>query len=261
MVDMNKYLPYTKKYPITLNMLDAYDRITPTAILDILQDISIKDVGHGALSFEKMLEKDALWVLTRTRYDFLRYPDDINEDIEVCTWPNQYEKYHCFRNYTIKDKNGNLIIKALFNWAVINVKTRRIMSLSDFYPVDVEYPSEVVIDEPLIALNIDETTLDKEYDFVVTFSHLDHNGHMNNTKYLEELMNAITLERGLYIKSFQANYLREINYKEHIKIKYKIDENYVKAVFFNENTPTTKIMLTLGKDDGANRKKHTDINR
>lgn len=244
---MMKYVPFKKHYPLTLNMFDAYDRITPTAILDILQDISIKDVGHSSLSFEKMLEKDALWVLTRTRYDVVAMPSDTNLDLEVCTWPNQYDKFHCFRNYYIYDGLGKLIIKAKFKWAVINVKTRKIMSLSDFYSNDIEYPEEVAIEEPLLALPIDETELDKEYSFLVTFSHLDHNKHMNNTKYLEELSNAIQLDQNYQIVSFQANYLHEINFGSVIKIKYNICENCVKAIFFHENIATTKILLKLEK--------------
>ncbi len=243
-----KYEKFKKVYPVTINSVDLYDRLTPTTILDYLQDASVKNVDGSDLDFLHMKARGLLWIITRTRYDVLSFDAKFGDEVIVTTWCNKNDLLSINRNYTVEKADGTPILIGKFKWAVIDMRTRKLVPLTEVFNKDDEFIDEEIIPGPLMGLQIDEKSLDKEYKFKVSYNHIDHNGHMNNTRYLYVLLDALNLEEKYKIVSCEANYMQELNKDEEITIKYSFDGKIVNAIFYGENGITTKIRLTIQED-------------
>ncbi len=53
----------------------------------------------------------------------------------------------------------------------------------------------------------------------MTFSKVDHNGHMNNAYYAEFIVNALRLKSNEVIKNFEIDYLKEVLIDDEILIR------------------------------------------
>ncbi|MGM9873778.1 MAG: acyl-[acyl-carrier-protein] thioesterase [Bacilli bacterium] len=245
-----EYKIYEKEYQLTTNDINVYGDITPTAVLNILQDISCDDAFVLGCDYNTSVTKDAIWVLTRSLYKLDPKKFHPYMKIKAFTWPNKNEKFSVNRNYLIKDIETNeIILRGVFKWAIISYSTRRMLPTNILVDEDVDYPSDIALTDKIDAIQTDENILDKEYQFKVMFSSLDQNGHMNNTKYLEQLLNACPLEENEKIVSLLANYIRELPYNHTIKIKYlKNDEEIIGYFYLEDGVIATKIKLGLIKN-------------
>ncbi len=241
------YSSYVKEYTVTLNMLDEYDRLTPLAILDLFQDIAGKHCDGTSVSYRNMYDNGLLWIITRTRYDVvsnnLRYGDDVT----VTTWANTFEKFSDYRHYLIKNKDGEVLVRGKFKWAGVSKETRKLSPLDDLVSHSDTFNDEQAIEDPLLVIPTNEEELDQEYKFTVLFTHLDHNGHMNNTRYVEELLKAVNFTHKEQVISLETNYLKEMNLGEEITIKYHVYPDSVTAIFKSEDEIKTRMKLKFSK--------------
>jgi hypothetical protein len=89
------------------------------------------------------------------------------------------------------------------------MQTRRITTGSAVYPLEEHY-DEVIYPEGLKKLPIFELDGADVFDGYAGHSCLDHNGHVNNVKYNDFILDALKLEKGEVIKSFEINYVNEM---------------------------------------------------
>lgn len=241
-----KYEPYIKKYHITTNDKDMYGNISPTAILNILQDISGLDANRLGYGYLEAMKKDAIWVLARSEYEIDNSKINLNEPFVVITYPNKGNGFFIDRNYRIENSKGETILKAKFKWGFISFSARKMVSIDKVITNDeYEYPKKQEINTPLKALDIDEAKYKNTYHFKVNYSMCDENKHMNNTKYVQELLNAYELKEDEEIISLQINYLKELPLHSEVDIKFYKEEDELKAAFYFSNHIVTKIILKI----------------
>lgn len=202
---------------------DYNDNLTPNAILSIFQDVATIHGEQIGVGYKKMLNKCLFWVLSRIKYDVITKPS-ANQKVKVITWPHEKGKIDFDRDYLICDENDNVLIKGTSKWCVINAVTRA-LAKSD----DVEYNGEFCLDvnyeerfnkSPVLDVN----GLTPSLKHQVTFSDLDHNKHMNNTKYANLVLDVINNKD---VKHFQINYINECKLNEQIWVYYSQSENLI----------------------------------
>lgn len=202
-----------------LSDFDDNDIYKEASIMDAFQEAagihaSILDIG-----FKDLMEKDMIWVVSRSRFDVIRLPKPM-EKIYVETWPLEKGRVDFDRNYLIKDYNGNVLVKGMSKWVVLNYKTRMLVRASEIdYPNDLD--NEILYDDKfpkLKALNKDE--MDYSYKYHIYRMDLDHNGHVNNAKYCNMAYNAINFNNRM-IKSFQIDHIKEAIIGDEIDIYIK----------------------------------------
>ena len=178
-----KYLDFT-----------CYDVIAPHGVLDIFQDVASEHVEEYNLGFDGMLSKGLIWILVRTKYHVIKDPDVSDKELYVTTWQSEQARADFTRDYIIKDKDGNILIKGSSKWCLIDINTRRIAPTKSL-GIDITH-NEFLFSEVFGKLNFDSLKEnDTVYEAKVDFSMLDHNGHLNNAKYSEIIMNAIKLKK------------------------------------------------------------------
>lgn len=125
-------------------------------------------------------------------------------------WPQEPKTLEFERDFVVKDINGDIIIKAVSTWIILDIQSRRIKRSST---ITLKYPSIIkgrVIDCKLGKLN-PSGELELAYNKVIGYSDIDFNGHLNNSKYIDFIMDCFPIENHkIYsVKSIEVNFINE----------------------------------------------------
>jgi acyl-ACP thioesterase len=202
-------LLYEKNYQLRVSDFDQNDSLRPSAMLDMFQSVASEHATKLNIGYSDLLQKDSVWVLLRMRYDVIRRVGFGVENVIVKTWPQVAGKVDYDRDYCIESLDGERLVKASSKWCVINMQTRRIAVGNAIYP-EGEHYSEVIYPEGLKKLPTFELDGASVYEGYAGHSCLDHNGHVNNVKYNDFILDALKLEKGEIIKVFEINYVNEM---------------------------------------------------
>lgn len=199
---------------------DVYDNLKPSAVLDLFQDIAGRHADLLGLGYTEMLEKERLWVLLRTCYEVDHYPA-FGETVNIATWPQQ-GRLDFDRHYIISGLDGQTYIRGRSKWCVIDSATRRLVK-----DTRVSYPGECLTET--VVDQVEKVVPLPDGELLCTFSaglsDLDHNGHMNNTRYADLVHNA--LGYGDAVKRFNISYIHELKVGDCVSIYRKRDNTTV----------------------------------
>ncbi|HHV72563.1 MAG TPA: acyl-ACP thioesterase [Clostridia bacterium] len=201
---------YKKKYHVELRDVDFTKKLKLSTLFGYFQDIASEAVDNLGIGIEILERKYGLaWILMRIRVEIIRYPE-WNEEIIIETWAQQPKKLEFERDFIVRDLKGNVIIRAISTWIIVDIKTKKVRK-SEL--IAIEYPEiirERAIDcklgklkpfgQPIIA-----------YRKVIGYSDVDFNGHLNNSRYVDFIMDCFSMEnhKVYEIKGIEVNYVNE----------------------------------------------------
>ena len=91
---------WEKEYYLRANDFDRYNRIKPSAVLEIFQDAAGQHAIELGVGFEDMFKRSYLWVLTRIKLQILSQPKSYQR-VVVKTWPLTPNRLSYRRDYFI----------------------------------------------------------------------------------------------------------------------------------------------------------------
>ena len=173
---------YTYKTMVSFSRLDREGKVPCHEILNYLQDCSTfqsQSLGVGA---EYLKKKNRAWVLLAYKIQIVRELR-LGEEIEVGTCPTDFGKIMATRQFFIKDKDGEFIVKAESIWSLIDIKKRMPVRITDD---DVnKYRKETAFDSIGVSRKISFSGQKESIGKVEVQSiDIDTNGHVNNANYL-----------------------------------------------------------------------------
>lgn len=208
----------TMEFFIQTKDVDFNDVIRPNAILDMFQDaagLHAKDLGVG---YEEMLKKNYAWVVLYQKFELVKMFPYL-DTVLLNTWPKPKSRLEFFREYLITNQTGETLVKGISNWVVIDLNTRGLVR-SDSIEFQGEYVSFTNYPEKCKRkLNLNSNLIEDTFEYMVQLEDIDHNGHMNNARYLNILQKYL-FEFGCkkYMKDVEIAYIKEAKYKECINI-------------------------------------------
>ncbi len=215
---------HTEKFLIGSNEVDRCLNLSIPSLFRLLQAIATTGAEAIGAGKSKTTDKGYLWVLTRMKVEIERMPKFM-EEISISTYPGQTLGFFYFRHFVAKDANGGLLFKASSTWALLEESTRKIVLKSPFSPIKEEsYEGQLGRPEKLQCPGNLKSCGTRE----VTYSMCDLNGHLNNVRYLEFIVDA--KNKDFYschrLKSITLNFEKEIKEDEAVQIECAdIDEN------------------------------------
>ena len=217
---------FEKKYVLRVSDFDCYDRLRPSAILDFFQDVAGQNADEMGIGYRELIKKDVIWVLLRNRFDVIKSPVPYSSVI-VKTYPHKPGRGDFDRDYYIESPTGETYIKGSSKWCLINFKTRKILFGDEGKCDGDEYTETCVYPEGVKKIkNFSEEGFEK-FSGRTEFSDLDHNGHVNNVKYLDYVFNAVKPGKSEEVTSLEIDYVHEMQANSAYDIFYKkIDGAY-----------------------------------
>jgi len=201
---------YEEEYIIRMGQCDRYGKWRPSAILAAMQDTAGTHAEKLGCGRDKLLEKDLVWVLTRTEVQMSRYPAS-GEKVLIRTFPAPNKRWFFPRYFIFLDEAGNEIGKAGTLWVFLDVNTRKMAPPGDMAALlpdnsDLELPLGMPPAIPQVEGEEKVTVR------MPVYTDIDVNGHVNNTRYADWACDALgidTMEK-YELKSILVNYAQEI---------------------------------------------------
>lgn len=151
-----------------------------------------------------------VWVITDYQLDIERLPR-YAETIVVETEAIAYNKLFCYRNFYIYGEDGQQIMLIKSTFVLMDYDTRKVVSVKD--DIVAPYGSEK-IKQIIRGPKYDDLQAPQETLFHVRYLDLDMNGHVNNSKYLEWMYEAVDLDflKTHVPKQVKLKYIKELHY-------------------------------------------------
>lgn len=222
---------YSSNYKIGLEDIGINNKATNKALLAIMEDVAglhSASVGYGVLEMES---KKRVWILLDWQIKVIKRPQ-YNDDIKAETWSRKVERLCAYRDFQLKDKDGNVIVIGTSRWLFIDTIKRRPIRLTN--DVTDLYESEfdkMVFSEEMQESKYEDYIFEKEYS--VQRRDIDMNEHMHNLSYLDMAYEILPedIYKNKVFNNVRIVYKKEIVYGESVKCYYsEYEDKYIVTV-------------------------------
>ena len=211
-------------------------------VMQLLQDVATEHAEQIGVGWNTMDKNGMLWILAKIRITFDYPVTKKNSRFKLYTWPlapNRFYAERCFA--AVEDKQ---LFSATSLWSIISKDGRKILpaeTMNLFFKG--EY-SEVHSDT---TADFARVRLDDDYHFsyatTVFRSDLDHNGHVNNTVYVNYAMNVLAPQDK--IRAIEIVYHKELKLGERFQVMYKREGDCVSVVGQRQDETCFTAFITL----------------
>ncbi len=188
---------FCQQYTLTDNLVDPFGRAKPSSLFSFVQDAAGQHCLSLGADWQTLQEKNLFWAVTRHRMEICRLPR-LGETILLETWPMPTSRVAYPRAVAAYDQEGTLLFRTISLWVLMDTVSRTmVLPGKSGVPVDgVLRGGELDVPRGLPVEAGENQTLR-----CVTYSELDRNRHMNNTRYLDWVMDLLP---GSYHESHSA---------------------------------------------------------
>lgn len=201
---------YSNTYTIGYSDVDFMKELKCSKLFECFQDTASVAAGRLGAGVDALAEKYSVaWILTRIRVEFERMPK-LGESITVTTWPHPPGRLEFERDFKVCGKHGDTVAGAASAWVIIDMKTRELRR-SDYIRMEwPQFTGERALDTRPGKLKPSGKP-EPVYRKAVGYSDVDFNGHINNSRYIDYIMDCFPVEshKQYMIKTLEVNYIRE----------------------------------------------------
>jgi medium-chain acyl-[acyl-carrier-protein] hydrolase len=209
---------WAMEYPIYWYDTDMNGQLKMSAIANYLQESAWRHANHLGFGYEDALKRNEFWVIISLMIRMVGNPQ-WGQKIVVETWPKGLDRLFAYRDFKITDSTGAVIGAATSAWMILDKDTRRPKSVDLVKPVLHLATNQDVLDcNPPLLKSLKEIVSTETRK--VRFNEVDQHGHVNNTRYIDWSLDAMSWEwhRTHRIKTLVINYLSEVQSDEMIQI-------------------------------------------
>ncbi|NLB89667.1 MAG: hypothetical protein GX786_00375 [Clostridiales bacterium] len=207
---MEKVKQLDRSFQLPYYACDMKGCWTPAFILAWMQEISGAHSELLGCGRKDLIKENIVWILSRIEVEMNRYPL-AEEEITVTTFPKENRRWFFPRYYVFQSSKGEVLGKASALWALLDINERKMVSPEKILPM---MPDNRDIQAPMGFPSPSKTIGGKEktWQYKPMYEDIDVNEHVNNTRYMTWLLNALEKEvvEEHVLESFCINYDAEI---------------------------------------------------
>lgn len=215
--------------------VDFKNRITLPLIVNHLLNTAGRHANERGFGIQQLNEHNHTWVLSRLAIELNGRPE-CGETLRIRTWIENVMRSFTLRNFQFETGEGEVIGYARSIWAMIDTATRHPVSLIGQGIEEYIHQKDCPIEKPGKIIVPEQSA---QSSFVVAYSDLDINKHLNSAKYVEHITDTLpieVMERNSPFR-FEIEYIEECHYGERIQ------------TFWTQSTPD-EYLVALSKGDG-----------
>ncbi len=219
---------HRQTFSLTPLHMDRFGRAKPSVLLHFAQEAA---EGHCLIlsaDWQTLQEKGLFWAVIRQKLQISRLPR-AGEVLTVETWPMPTTRVAYPRSTVAYDEAGNEVFRAISLWVLMDCTTRA-MILPGKSGIAIQGTlrgTELAVPGSLAHRENACQTLR-----TVRYSHLDRNGHMNNTRYLDWLEDLLpaAFHENHPLREVTVCYLSEALENEQMRLDWALSEDSVLTV-------------------------------
>lgn len=204
-------------YDIEAQDIDFRRKVSLKSLTNFILITAGKNADENGFGIMDLQKNDLTWVLSRLVIEMDRIPSE-DDTIAIETWIEKIGTAFTTRNFRITDADGLVIGHAASTWAVMDMNTRRSISL-DSIPSMKEFivNESTPIGEPEHLPGIKGEIVNS---FTVRYSKIDVNNHANSLYYVQWISDCFSLDfyREHKIRRFEINFLKELTIDDKGKV-------------------------------------------
>jgi len=219
---MSESIPMKKswedEYAISFYEVDTKNEVFLPILWSFMQETAWHHADHLKVGYSDLAENNSFWALSRLFIQMDEYPR-WGDKIRVKTWLAGMGRLFALRHFSIANPKGEIIGTAKSAWLVLDLKSRRPQRVEPLFkrilplldrPAEAEEPEKIP----------DSVHPREENLFKVRYSDIDMHHHVNNTKYIEWILDSYPFEmhRKCYIHTFEINFLAESSHGDEISV-------------------------------------------
>ena len=200
---------YQEKIFITSNDVDDHFDLKVSTIFKYLQQASTNHAEQIGLGKKDTIDKGMFWVITRMKVKILKMPK-MHDTVLVTTHPGETMSFIFPRFYEIYDEKGELCILGSAVWLLLDLETHKVKMKP--FPDDFVVPFEKLDEDLPLPEKVIYDNLNHVETRLVRYSDIDLNGHLNNTKYIDYIIDThdINFYKKHRVNEIVVNYEKEI---------------------------------------------------
>lgn len=216
------------EFGIDAYLTDFRGKATLPMIGGFMLQAATKHAEERGFGYSAMTSQQRVWVLSRIAIEVFEYPK--NDTVMVLkTWVASVNRLFTERHFSFEDEQNREIGFAKSLWASIDLVTRKptnvleLDGLSD-YITEKENPIEGMTKIPALKDDYEIAT-----DFVVKYSDVDINKHLNSMKYIEHFVDVFDIDmfREKEIRRIEINYISEGRYGTKLDILKRTEKDSI----------------------------------
>lgn len=215
--------------------------LAPYVLMENLQETADKGAADTGWSRDAIGEYGCCWIVLRCRIHINRLPS-WRETFTIRTWTCGSRKVFFDREYEVYDKDNNLLVSATSVWILAEKDTHRPVSPSKLtgLPQGVVQSTRLSLGESAPKLKIPDVSTFACEPLIIKYAdytELDHNLHVNNTRYLAWIYDA--LYKGGYdihsINDININYISEVKSGQKVEVYAVSSEESILVYGYRED--------------------------
>lgn len=196
---------------LSAGTVDFTGRWRPSAILESMQDTGIAHSELIGVSRAVLLRRDMIWILSRAHLQMHEYPM-MDERVRIRTWPGMVNRFFYPRYFVFEKLGGERLGAAVQLWLLLDLNSRSVVSpvKSGLTFSDTSHlPAPLPAPDRVARLESGEVFSSAR---VATYTDLDVNSHVNNTRYADWACDMLPLEtlRTHCVENLLLNYTKEV---------------------------------------------------
>lgn len=217
---------YTLPLQITSTYVGPERRLNVPGLFRIFQDAAIEDAERIGYNASKTMSKGLLWVFSRVYVRFGAMPKYLSQ-AKFTTVAGGKKAFLFTRYGKLEDEAGRTCAQFSSIWALIHDDTRHLEMRPELDSVDQTDGSEIPLPGKVVPKPCSLKMRRK-----IEYSDIDLNGHMNNVRYIELLMNLHPVEfyKEHQFKELLIQYETEIKSGEVVEVLADEDLTYIRGV-------------------------------
>jgi medium-chain acyl-[acyl-carrier-protein] hydrolase len=202
-----KQVIWTQSYDVNTIVLDSRKQLGLVGLLNLLQDTAWLHARHLGWGYENLISQGTIWVLGRQKLSMQVWPQ-WGDRVAVRTWPRGATGALATRDFEIL-VGDRKFGESTTSWLILDMETRRPKKL-DRAKFEEHSRKEGVLamEAGKISLRAD---LKPAETFCVHLSDLDVNGHVNNTRYAQWILDTLSNDEfeANDVRDYEVNFLSE----------------------------------------------------
>lgn len=230
-------LTYKEDFILKTDQTDTRQNLRYFSFMCLAQEMANVHASILKFGYEELMAQNQVWVLSRAHIKFIN-PPKWRDKITIETWHKGKVGLFWNRDFALYSQSGELSVAATTAWVIMNTNTRRIerRTIFDTDPsVEEKSFKKDIIETPCDKISLPDNNLEFVREKKVVYSDIDMNGHANNAKYVEWVIDSLPIElmKEKEITDLKINYISEAQLGENLKINmgyYSDNRIYIEGV-------------------------------
>lgn len=227
-------LIYRETVTITPLHTDCFGRIKPSTILFLAQEAAGSHCQVLGTDWDTLQKQNLFWALIRTKVEISHLPT-LGQTITIETWPMPQTRTAYPRCTVAYDETGRECFRILALWVLMDTQSRSMVLPGKS---GIAVPGILRENEPDAPKALPAFESELCCTKTVGYGELDRNGHMNNTRYLDWVMDLVDSgwHKAHPVRQFTVCYMAEAMENQNVILHYRWENDILQVDGHREKT-------------------------